>query len=84
MDGDGQSNAPDSMAKAFHDFISGDSFIQGMKDAWQKHFGGAPMSDHDKAIADMNKQANDQRVADANKSFIKPSVAADIRKKAAK
>lgn len=26
-------------------------------------------SDHDKAIAEMNKKLNDQRVADANKTF---------------
>jgi len=39
---------------------------------------------HEKAVQDMSKQMSDQRVQDANKSFIKPSVAADIRKKAAK
>lgn len=44
----------------------------------------APSTPHDKAVADMNKKANDDRVAAANASFIKPSVAADIRKKAAK
>ena len=37
---------------------------------------------HDKAVSDMNKQMNDQRVQEANKSFIKPAAAADIRKKA--
>lgn len=37
---------------------------------------------HDKAIQQMNKQANDQFVQDANKSFIKPDVAAKIRAKA--
>lgn len=43
-----------------------------------------PNTDHDKAVQQMNDQAQAQRVQDANKSFIKPSVAADIRKKAAK
>ena len=41
-------------------------------------------TDHDKAVQQMNDQAQQQRVQDANKSFIKPDVAADIRKKAAK
>lgn len=44
----------------------------------------APSTPHEKAIADINKQLNDQRAADVAKSFIKPSIAADIRKKAAK
>jgi hypothetical protein len=73
-----------TLANAFHDFISGDSFKQGLKDAWAKHFGGPAPSEHDKAVADMNKQANDQRVADANKSFLKPEQAATIRQKMSK
>jgi len=72
------------LADTFHKFITGDTFIQGMKDMWSKHVSAPTPSDHDKAIADMNKQANAQRTADATKSFIKPDVAADIRKKAAK
>lgn len=43
-----------------------------------------PNTEHDKAIADMNKTANDKAVQDANKSFIKPDVAAQIRAKAGK
>ena len=39
---------------------------------------------HDKAVADMNAQANAQRTAAATQSFIKPDQAAQIRKKAAK
>ena len=37
---------------------------------------------HDKAMADMNRQMNDKSVQEANKSFIKPDVAAKIRAKA--
>ena len=44
----------------------------------------APSTPHDKAIAEMNKQATDKAVQDATKSFIKPDQAAQIRKKAAK
>ena len=44
----------------------------------------APATAHDKAVADMNKQANDQRVQDANKSFLKPEQADAIRKKMGK
>jgi hypothetical protein len=72
------------IADTFHKFITGDSFIQGMKDMWAKHVGSPAPSDHDKAVADMNKQANDQRVADANKSFLKPEQAATIRQKMSK
>ena len=43
-----------------------------------------PSPDHDKAIQQMNDAANTQRVQDANKSFIKPDVAASIRAKAKK
>ena len=75
-------NAPDTLAHAFHDFISGDSFVQGMKDAWAKHFGSAPADAHQQAMDAMNKQANDATVQNANKSFIKPDAAAAIRKKA--
>jgi len=39
---------------------------------------------HEKAVQDMGKQMMDKSVQDANKSFIKPDVAATIRKKAAK
>lgn len=42
----------------------------------------APMTSHDKAVADMSKQMNDQRVADANKSFVTPQAADRIRAKA--
>lgn len=72
------------LADAFHKFITGDSFIQGMKDMWAKHVSAPEPSEHDKAVQDVNKQMNDQRVQDATKSFIKPDVAASIRKKAAK
>ena len=41
-----------------------------------------PQSDHDKAVQQMNDAAQQQRVADATKSFIKPDVAATIRQKA--
>ncbi len=75
----------DSLAHAFHDFINGDSFKQGLKDAWAKHFGGsASPSDHDKAVQQMTEQNNAAAVQRAQQSFIKPDVAADIRKKAAK
>jgi len=33
----------------------------------------AQPSDHDKAVQDMNKQADDKTVQDANKSFIHPT-----------
>lgn len=32
-------------------------------------------SDHDKAVADMNKKLNDQRVADANKTYVTQTAA---------
>ena len=41
-----------------------------------------PATEHDKAIQQMNDQAQAQRVQDATKSFIKPDVAATIRQKA--
>lgn len=54
-----------------------------------KHLGlipddAMPSTAHDKAVSDMNKQANDQRVQEANQSFIKPDQAAKIRQKASK
>jgi len=70
------------LANAFHGFINGDAFKQGITDAITRHFGGSQPSEHDKAIQQMNDQAQQQRVQDANKSFIKPDVAATIRQKA--
>jgi len=72
------------LADTFHKFITGDTFIQGMKDMWSRHVSSPAPSDHDKAVAEMNAQANAHKNDAANASFIKPDVAATIRKKAAK
>jgi len=73
----------DDLAKTIMDTITGKGFTQTIRDAWDRHFGSAaPASDHEKAISDMNKQANDQRANDAMKTFIKPAAADAIRKKA--
>ena len=64
--------------------FNGNGFKQTLRDAWDRLHGTPAPTPHEKAIADMNKQANDQSVQDATKSFIKPDVAANIRKKAAK
>ena len=74
----------DDLAKSLMDTITGKGFTQTIRDAWDRHFGNAAPSDHDKAVADMNKQANDATVQNATKTFIKPDAAAAIRKKAMK
>ena len=81
---DDQNSAADSITKSFHDFINGDAFVQGLKDAWNKHFGSSTpaQGSHEQAMQDMNKQANAHNNDSANQSFIKPDVAAKIRAKA--
>ena len=81
---DDQNGIAGGLADTFHKFITGDTFIQGMKDMWAKHVSSPAPSDHDKAIADMNAQANAHKNDAANQSFIKPDVAASIRAKAKK
>ena len=68
--------AAEPLRQAIHDLVS----------KFTTHIGTPQPSqtDHDKAVQQMTQQNNDKAVQDANKSFIKPSVAADIRKKAAK
>ena len=58
------------LSNAFHSFISGDSFKQGLKDAWNRHFSSAqPQTDHDKAVAEINAQTNAHANDAANASF---------------
>jgi hypothetical protein len=76
----------DGLLETIRDTFNGTGFKQTLRDAWDRLHGASQpaQTDHDKAIQQMNDQANAQRTADATKSFIKPDVAADIRKKAAK
>ena len=62
------------LRQAIHDLVS----------KFTTHIGTPQPSqtDHDKAVADVNKQMNDQRVQEANKSFVTPQAADRIRAKA--
>ena len=79
---DDNQHPADILAGAFHDFVNGADFKQGLRDAWDRISGPAQPSAHDQAVQQMNNQATAQRTADATKSFIKPDVAASIRAKA--
>jgi len=74
-----------NLANAFHGFINGDAFKQGITDAITRHFGAPQPSDHDKAVQDMANQANTKAVQDANASHaaaLSSQAAATIRQKA--
>jgi len=76
----------DGIVEHVRGLINGDALKQGVRDAWDRMTTGgqSQQSAHDKAVADMNAQANAHKNDSANASFIKPDVAATIRKKAAK
>ena len=80
MDDDQSWGAAEPIRQSVHDLVH----------TIGKHLGiisdDAPQTspEHDKAVQQMTQQNNDKAVQDANKSFIKPDQAAQIRKKAAK
>jgi hypothetical protein len=70
--------AAEPIRQSVHDLVS----------AIGKHIGlipdAAPQSDHDKAVQQMNADANAHKNDAANQSFLDAAQAAAIRKKAAK
>lgn len=54
--------AAEPIRQSIHDLVSKFTGLFG-------HAAPAPQTDHDKAVADINKQANDKAVSDANASF---------------
>lgn len=63
--------------------FNGDNMKQALREAWDRMTNRLPsMSAHDRFVQQLHQQSNDQRVQDANKSFLDADKAAQIRQKA--
>ena len=72
----------DGLAQAFHDLISGEGFKQTLRQAWDRMHSSPGV--HQQEIDTANKAAMDKSTQDANKSFLTPQGAANVRAKANK
>jgi hypothetical protein len=81
-----ESHPADEMIEHLKNAFDGTDFKQTIRDAWDRMTGSSPSAPapESDAVQQMNKQANDQRVADANKSFVTADAAAKIRAKVGK
>lgn len=76
----------DGLLETLKNTFNGEGFKQTLRDAWDRLHGDSQPAagSHDAMVKQMNDQANAQSVQNATKTFIKPDVAAKIRKQAAK
>lgn len=74
----------DQLAQTFHDLISGEGFKQTLRQAWDRITSSQAQPQESDTVKAMNKAANDKAVQDANKSFLTPQAASNIRAKAGK
>ena len=69
----------DGLIHSIVGLFNGDTFKQGLRDAWDQHFGNVQMPETNPEAAKQTQANNDAAVQRANQSFLTQSQAARVR-----